>query len=186
MHHVSCRVSCPVASSLALALPAALQKQQLVTSPRAAYHPRASSWCFSSRLQHVHRSASQLQRRQHTHSDSRAATFRDRKRTAVPTRSLTPHHSTKQCNKRHVAIAKAKTLKEAQQTQLKRTPCKQNPNTHARTPNCDKIVLDGPGEARQGYSATHESDTTLSSSCQNEQQTTSGMEFLHIYDTRGM
>ena len=41
-------------------------------------------------------------------------------------------------------------------------PCKQEPNTHARTPNCDKIVLDGPGEARQGYSTTtQESDTTL-------------------------
>ena len=52
----------------------------------------------------------------HTHSDSRAATFRDRKRTSVPTRSLTPHHSTKQYNKRHVAIeAQAKTLLEEAQ-----------------------------------------------------------------------
>ena len=88
--------ACPVASSLALALaavepalPAVLQQQQLVTSPHAAYHPRASSCFFSSRLQHFHCSASQLQRRQHTHSDSRAATFRDRKRTDVPTRPLT-------------------------------------------------------------------------------------------------
>ena len=41
-------------------------------------------------------------------------------------------------------------------------PCKQKPKTHARTPNCDKIVLDGPGEARQGYSTTtQESDTAL-------------------------
>ena len=53
LHHVSCRVSCPVASSwelalpaVSLALPAVLQQQQqLVTSSRAAYHPRASS-CF--------------------------------------------------------------------------------------------------------------------------------------------
>ena len=38
-------------------------------------------------------------------------------------------------------------------------PSKQNPNTHAGTPNCDKIVLDGPGESREGYSITQE--TTL-------------------------
>ena len=43
LHHVTCPVYCPVASSLALALPAVLQQQQLVTSPHAAYHPRASS-----------------------------------------------------------------------------------------------------------------------------------------------
>ena len=138
LHHVGCRISCPVAGSLALALLAVLQQQQLVTSTRAAYHPRASSCFFSTRVQHFHGSASayhprasscffstrvqhfhgsasQLQRRQHTHSDSRAATFRDRKRTDVLTRSLTPHHSTKQCNKRHVAIeVQAKTLLEAQ------------------------------------------------------------------------
>ena len=65
-----------------------IRQQQLVMSPHAAYHPRASSCFFSSRSQHFHCSASQLQRRQHTHSDSRAATFRDRKRT-VPTRPLT-------------------------------------------------------------------------------------------------
>ena len=41
-------------------------------------------------------------------------------------------------------------------------PCKQKPNTHVRTPNCDKIDLDGPGEARQGYSTTaQQSDTIL-------------------------
>ena len=96
LYHVTCTFSCPVSSSLelalpaiALALPAVLQQQQLVTSPHATYHPRASICFFSSRLQHFHCSASQLQRRQHTHSDSRAATFRDRKRTAVPTRPLT-------------------------------------------------------------------------------------------------
>ena len=66
-----------------------VQQQQLVTSPHAAYHPRASGCFFSSRLQHFHCSASQLQRRQHAHSDSRAATFRDRKRTAVPPLTLT-------------------------------------------------------------------------------------------------
>ena len=50
----------------------------------------------------------------HTHSDSRAATFRDRKRTDVPTRPLT---RTIVQNKRHDAIiveAQANTLKEAQ------------------------------------------------------------------------
>ena len=57
---------------------------------------------------------SKIQRRQQTHSDSRAATFRDRKRAAVSTRSLNPHHSTKQYNKRHVAIAaQVKALEEA-------------------------------------------------------------------------
>ena len=79
LHHVSCCVSCPVASYLALALPAVelalpaiLQQQQLITPPRAAYHPRASSCFFSSRLEQFHCSAQQIQRRQHTHSDSRA------------------------------------------------------------------------------------------------------------------
>ena len=82
-------VSCPVASSLALAVPAVLQQQQLLTSPYAGYHPRTSSCFFSSRLQHFHYcSASQRQRRHHT-PDSRAATFRGRKRTAAPTRPLT-------------------------------------------------------------------------------------------------
>ena len=113
LYHVTCPVSCPVASSLALALPAvALALPALVKSPHAAYHPRASSCFFSFRLQHFRCSASQLQRRQHTHSDSRAATFRDRKRTDVPSQSLTSHRSTKQNNKRHVAI-EAQTL-EAQ------------------------------------------------------------------------
>ena len=162
IHHVSCRVSCPVASSLALALPAVLQQQQLVTSPRAAYHSRASSCFFSSRLQHFHCSASQLQRRQHIPSDSRAATFRDRSRTAVPTRSLTPHHSTNQHNKAPCCYRSSGTdAGRSSIDAIKTKPCKQKPNTHARTPNCDKMVLDRPGEARQGYSTTQESDTTL-------------------------
>ena len=83
-------VYCPIASSFAPALPAVPQQQAaaVVTSPHAAYHPRASSCFFSSRLQHFHCSASLLQRRQHTHSESRAATFRDKKR-SVPTQPFT-------------------------------------------------------------------------------------------------
>ena len=140
LHYVTCPVSCPVASSLVLALPAVLQQQQqLVTSPHAAYHPRASSCYVSSRLQHFHCPASQLQGQQHTHSDSRAATFfSDRKRNAVPTRPLArtivQNNTLKQasCCYRSSGEDAGRSSIDAIETK----PCKQKPNTHARTPNC--------------------------------------------------
>ena len=69
------------------------------------------------------------------------------------------HHSTKQapCCYRSSGKDAGRSLMNAIET----WPCKQTPNIHASSPNCDKSVLDGPGEARQGYSTTQESDTTL-------------------------
>ena len=91
-----------------------IRQQQLVMSPHAAYHPRASSCFFSSRSQHFHCSASQLQRRQHTHSDSSGCNRSRQEEKCCANSTSYSHHSTKQYNKRHVAMeAQVKTL-EAQ------------------------------------------------------------------------
>ena len=117
LHHVSCRVSCRVASSLALALPAValalpavLQQQQLVTSPHAAYHPRASSCFFSLATFSLFSLANSTKA---THSLRQSGCNLSRREENCCANSI-PHHSTKQCNKHHVAIeAQVKTL-EAQ------------------------------------------------------------------------
>ena len=43
----------------------------------------------------------------------------------------------------------------------------------------------GQGKLGRGTQQQHKKATPHSSPCQNEQQTTGGMEFVHIYDTRG-
>ena len=103
----------------------------------------------------------------------------------MPTRSLTPHHSTKQYNKRHVAVeAQVKTLEEAQWTQLKQSLARKSPIHTREHPTVTKLFWMDQGKLGRGTQQQHKKATPQSSPRQNE-QTTSGMEFLHIYDTRG-
>ena len=112
-------------------------------------------------------------------------TFRDRKRTAVPTRTSYSLHSTKQY-KRHATIeAQANTLEEAQYTQLKQSLASKSPRQPREHPTVTKLFWMGQGKLRRGTQQQHKKATPHSSPCQNE-QTTSGIEFLHnIHDTRG-
>ena len=61
-------------------------------------------------------------------------------------------------------------------------PCKQKPNTLARTLVTKLFWM---GQGKLGRCKQHKKATPHSSPCQNEQQTTGGMEFLHINDTHG-
>ena len=57
--------------------------------------------------------------------------------------------------------------------------------THARQlPTVTKLFWMGHGKTARGTQQQHKKATPRSSPCQNE-RTTSGMEFLHIYGTRG-
>ena len=86
----------------------------------------------------------------------------------------------------HVAIkAQAKTLEQAQQTQLKQNLASRSP-THTREhPTVTKWFRMGRGKLGRGTEQQHKKAAPHSSPCRNEQQTTGGMEFLHICDTRG-
>ena len=92
-------------------------------------------------------------------------------------------HSTKQCN-RHVAIEpQVKTLGEAQRTQLKQSRASKSPTQTREHPTATKLFWMGQGKLGRGAGQQHKKATPHSASYQNEQQTTGGMEFLHIYDT---
>ena len=84
----------------------------------------------------------------------------------------------------HVAIkAQAKTLEQAQQTQLKQNLASRSP-THTREhPTVTKWFRMGRGKLGRGTEQQHKKAAPHSSPCQNE-QTTGGMEFLLIHDTR--
>ena len=97
LYHVTCSVPCPVASSLALALPAValalpavLQQQLLVTSPHACSLSPESFKLFLFFSLATFSLFSLATSTTATHSlRQSSATLRDRKRTVVPTRPLT-------------------------------------------------------------------------------------------------
>ena len=138
------RFTCPVPSSLALVLLAstAVAQPGHIT---AAYHPRASSCFFSSSLQ-VFDCFSLATSTTATHADSRAAAFRDKKRTAVPTRRFTCTivHNNKTSDCLLLLEAKAKTLEAAQKTQRKTSRASKIPTHTRERPTAGKLSLDPP------------------------------------------
>ena len=130
-----------------------VRKQTIHTyiSPHAAYHPRASSCFFSSRLQHFHCSATQLQRRQHTPIVG-LQPFATGRELLCQLGSLTPHHSTKQYNKRRCCYrSSGKDAGRSSIDAIETKRCKQKPNTHTREhPTVTKLFWMGQGKLGRG------------------------------------
>ena len=94
------------------------------------------------------------------------------------------YHSTKQYKRNVATEGEVKTLGEAQWTQLKQSRAIKSPTNTREHPTVTKLFWMGQGKLGRG-TQQHKKATPHSSPCQDEQQTTGGTEFLHIYDTRG-